>query len=233
MWFFKTDLKFSNSRWKRLLPWLLEIRKFWLVLVVCASAVGLAKASLWLGIVNSSDGSECEDLLRVVGWVLDVLGISIAVFGIERRLNRFGGRSIIGVVFASAVAWIKRFPFYSPVLEFKSDGDLVLTTDLKAHGRFLPNRETIEERIAWLEKREDELTVKFFELQNLIEQNDKKSVERVEKLRAQLVAKQVEDQNRAGRVIASDAGWEIVGLFLILVGITLSTIPDVVASLFR
>lgn len=205
-------------QWRRWGQWLfVQPKRIWLFLGVIAAVSVFA------------DWGGCRfDLPRVerlpyAGWVLEMLGVLIAVYGFNHRLGLFG-QSISSAV----LSWLQTFPMLSRDHRVTAGTGHLRASGSTVHATLsvpMPPNATLEERIERLERVVDNVDGELSALRQNAERDvnnlRNEITERLGDIRGEI--SDVRDQTSEAH--AGGAGVELLGLALVITGLTLATIP--------
>jgi hypothetical protein len=214
----------SPRRFALLPGWLLGSKYFWfvvgVVLVFCAAD--------WIG---HCSGKPHETRLTWAGWVLEVTGVFAIVVDIVKRERFFGRPSIFGDV----LAWLRRFPLRKRNVVIAATG--TSTSIVVGRGRLDAWHSTgpdaaVEARIASLEQN-------FYRLRESSQQEQDRLGKEINELQSALAheRKTREEQlatasKKLEETAVGDSYVELLSIIAVFVGLTASTVPDLVVLFF-
>lgn len=210
-----------SSRLKPVLAWLGEAKYFWLALAVVAIALLLAVRP-----------AASQQLIRLTGLGLQILGILTVVWGISETRALFGHPSVL----RKTMAWMGRFPLprRSKTVHVSASGVAVASASARAHVIHGPgSNPTVEKRLEALEKNITSLHQRISELEQELE----RSAQRVtDDLRNEQKVRSAEDQQIRQTLEATGTGGvhiSAIGALWLLVGVILSTGAPEIANLVQ
>ena len=208
----------DTTRFKRIVPWLAEARYVWLALFVCLIAFG----------VSLRPGSS-EQVIRLTGLVLQILGLATVAWGISETRALYGHRPW----FSIARGWIERFPLRRRSVVLRAEGIVSAAAVLRARAHVthsVPPGATVEERLSALEKN-------IGSIHERIGATQKDLDEHIEGMKSAVndEAHKREVGDAEGRKlveITATGGVHItaIGAFWLFVGVTLSTASGAIAG---
>lgn len=202
--------------------WLWQGRKGWAPLVLVAITIFMC---IFLA-RTTSDG------LRFAGVILQLLGVVTVAIGLRDRRQTFQRPSF----YQRFVQWLRSFPKYSPkphILEMRGVASASMGGSAYAFGwQGTPPGATVDQRFAVIEKNLE--TVKQLAL-DAQKQNQESASKIREELDAERRERSASDQAlrlKVENIGAGNLNLEAAGVFWLIVGITLGTIPNEVANFF-
>jgi len=200
-------------RWLRaLFFWLLEARIFWLALLVAGGAIACV-----------TQPCVTEATIRIVGMLLQLLGIGTVAWGIRETRSLFGRPSLVEL----SRQWLGRFPRLTPI-SFTGTSSAMLTLGGTAQGYGTASASlnaTIEERVVALERNIHLLHERISGTQHLIDSGLRKQAEALK----EEASKRAEDvQGVNAKLEATETGGlhiSAMGALWLFVGVIMNSIP--------
>ena len=209
-------------RWLRaFLSWLWEARHVWLALVVVVVAMLLVARK-----------GVTEPQIRIVGMVLQILGIGTVAWGIRETRVLFGRPDI----FRLSRDWIRRFPVYGGRVVTGSVNITVPGATLQARGYVSavagPNA-TVDARLEALERNLWYVNDRIDHIQAEMDQNARAQRQALEQEQQTRVK---ENQELSAKLEATETGGlhiSAMGALWLFVGVTMSTAAPELAKWFN
>jgi hypothetical protein len=224
----KKKLVLTRAAWGRLPGWIAAPRLFWWAIFVILSALLFG----WL--IGELSNTDKIARIRYSGLLLDLCGLFSVAVGLSRKLNLFHGSTILGAVRKAFTDWIRQFPLVSRSVVIQGVGSIVIASGATVSGRGTsktnPN-EPLENQVAFLLRRNDEITKQLFDLHDADRTMEQKLGTEIKELRSALQTEISQVQTRTAEAQVGQVGWEFVGLVWICLGIILATVPELVAQL--
>jgi hypothetical protein len=203
--------------------WVWEARRGW-------GSVGLVVLVLLSAIVVPRSLDDC---IRYAGLTLQILGVVTVAIGLRDKRQTFERPGLVQLF----RAWLRRFPRYSPephVISTQGVASAAGVGSAYAYGwHGLPENATIDDRLATFEKNLDTVKRLALDAQKQVQNEALKTAKRLEDER-----REREDAHRALNEKLENFGtsnlyFETAGVFWLIVGIVLGTVPTEVAMIIR
>ena len=224
-WIRKQQIGF---RLKKLGQWLAEGNSLWITLLGLGSALGVG----WVVGRFGAAEKTLADQLRIGGWWLQVLGVSMVAIGLKQTRDLFDVPSVK----EQALNWLKRFPKVFARREIIK-GTISIEGapgKMKAYGTVEPKPDaSIEERLNALEEKYKQLNQKLIAARNEIEVEAQRLDENLEEERRTRDEADAAIREQLESFSVGGLHLESVGLIWLLVGITLGTLSGEVVDLLR
>lgn len=198
--------------------WLKELRLFWLALLVVALALGF-----------SLRPGATEPEIRLVGLVLQVLGIGTVAWGIHRTRVLFGHPTFVDQL----CSWLKRFPAGGKRVVSVTGNVTLPPLSVQGRGQTVasagPNP-TLDARIEALEKSVRLMNTRINQTQCQMDEGFRR---RDELLNEEKQTRVKEDQALCEKLEATETGGlhiSAMGALWLFVGVTLSTAAPEIAK---
>jgi len=209
--------KQGTAPWCR---WFADARLLWCFLFFVVVACVIAD---WIGC-----GKPRVDRLPIAGWALEIGGVVVVALGLSRKINLYGGESFR----SRAVSWLLRFPMLrqDKVVQTSGVGTLSAvgaTANITGEVR-VPDDATIEDRVALLERQMRTLPDQLADLRQRIDEGDSQLRSEM-RTKIDAIGQQLDQVKKTNeRANIEDVGWEIGGLGWVIVGLTFTTVPQLV-----
>lgn len=171
-----------------------------------------------------------EETIKIVGMVLQLLGILTVIYGIEETRKLFGHPSTV----ASSWQWLKRFPPFGGRTIYttaKFSGSSSLSARGRVSTKVDPNT-SVESRIEALENDIERLHERISMTENEIDSKFRKHKQDLEGERS---TRESEDQKILTKLEATEMGGvhiSAMGAVWLFVGVILSSIPKELSNWF-
>jgi hypothetical protein len=170
-----------------------------------------------------------EQVIRLTGLTLQVLGIGTVAWGISETRALFGHPSFV----SKTKAWFGRFPLLrsTHVLTATGVAALGLTGKARAHVTHRPTAPTIEARVEALENNVTSIHTRITETQNEMDDGLNKAAEA---LKRESQAREDEDKTIRHKLEATGTGGvhiSAIGASWLFVGVVLSTASTEIAKI--
>ena len=212
----------QTANWiSRIFVWLWEAYRLWIAIFAVPSVFLIC----WTALPN------WEPRIRFTGMLLELMGLATVAFGIRETRSLFGRPSLLQV----GRDWLTRFPkFRYDVRIIVGSGGIALGgVSGSAFGRSGPApTETLEERVAILEKSVNQAHFLIHETQRKLDQEGQ---QRQNALKAEKQEREDGDSKNKQLLEEAAAGGlylETTGAFWLVFGITLATASNELAKLF-
>ncbi|MEX2125491.1 MAG: hypothetical protein WD795_16480 [Woeseia sp.] len=216
----------SIDAWGRMLRLLASYPRFWACIFVVAGA-------WYLGcVLGEIYDNERADGIRYSGWLLEICGLFSVAVGLNRKLKVFHGLTIWPLLKKGLDNFIKQLPFIRRRVVIQGTAGIVFATGARVSGQGtsrISRDRPMEDQVAFLLKRNDEITDGIFKLHDADRAIEDKLTAELNDLRAVLQAELARADTKLEK--AHEVGWESVGLIWIFAGVTLATVPDLIVSL--
>lgn len=208
------SLRIVRARYERLLR---SARPAWTLL-----GIGAVLGALTYFLTCYS--SMC-DWLSAWGVTMEVVGVSMALWGLQKRPELIDETPIT----ARVKAWCREFAtsWYRPEPPpINLSGGVILSSDSSMSGWGTVGLPTLEQRLDALEARvAKDIPALYSEIGTLRQALSEHQTKTDEALRR--------DRETVRKVAASGVAWELVGVLLVLVGLIVSALPQVFPSACR
>ena len=203
--------------------WIWEARRGWgtiaLVAVIVFAAIPVAKS--------------LEDGIRYAGMILQILGVVTVAIGLRDKRQTFERPGLVQIF----RGWLSRFPKYAPkshVISMQGVASASAVGSAYAYGwHGLPQNPTLDDRFAVLEKNLDTVKRLALDAQKQAQEEAARSASRLEEERRN---RETADRALSAKLESFGTGnlhLEAAGVFWLIIGIVLGTIPDEVAALVQ
>ncbi len=214
-------MEFNRKFWHISLwfSWLKANKYFWLF--VLAAIVAILSVD-WVG---CQIGGSRLTRLPISGWLLEVLGVSTLVIGLNKKLKFFGKVGLWGHV----VAFFREIPLfrYNSNQNESISSSIQFGFDAKDIPSFTPNAEaSLNERVDSLEIEIQRINAaSFSQAQSLKKTLDELRQEYTEKIN--LTDRKLNELKRSNIDLQTEGfGLELFGICCVLFGLSLATIPN-------
>jgi hypothetical protein len=212
---------FSISRVKQLWPWLVEARYAWLALgVTCAALIVALRPH------------TSEQVIRLTGLILQLLGIGTVIWGISETRALFGQPSFA----AKAKSWLVRFPLRRKNIVLAAGAGSLGAATCKGRGYVTkaagPNP-TIETRLDALEKNISLIHERINATENEMDEEFRRAADA---LKTEEQARQSDDGAIREKLETTGTGGvhiSAIGALWLFVGVTLSTAGIEIAEFLK
>jgi hypothetical protein len=210
------------SQLKAIPPWLADANDVW----ICAGVLGIA-------LIVAFRPGTCEPIIRIVGLVLQMLGLGAVVVGIAKTRALFKLPSLL----AKAKAWARRCPFRKPATQTISGAGIAVGTAFgkgSAYGKSKPGQNpSTDDRLDALEKNVDNIHARITSIEVDLNSELQKSASA---LLRESQARQADDQEIRKKLEETSAGGlhiSAIGTAWLFVGVFLSTAAPELAALLK
>ena len=206
---------------KGLWAWLKKPRLFWVMLAVLLVA---GAAAFW--------PETTEARIRVTGWVLELFGLGTVAWGLEQTRSEFGRPSF----FTNSRAWWNERPRLRGRVVSAAGHASIGAFRGSARGQTLytpSSNQTLEERVGALETQFQTMSMRIEQTQ--VDLNQEVSA-RKDALAEEREAREKEDATIKRKLETVETGGlhiSMIGVVWLAAGLTLSTIPNELLSLWR
>lgn len=207
----------TYERIRALGPWLAEAKYVWIA--IGSSAIAL--------VVSLQPGTS-EQLIRLIGLALQVLGIGTVAWGIAETRPLFGRTPILG----AARAWFARFPLRRREIVLAAAGISMASATIKARGHLTHGPGPVPTTEARLEALEKNIGALHDRITSTQREHDEQNHKSREELEAEKASREAEDERTRGMLETTATGGvhiSAIGATWLFIGVVLSTAAPEIA----
>jgi hypothetical protein len=205
---------------KRYIDWFKEGKFFFIYLILLAFIIELD---------NLNVGFEIETNIRIYGLLLQLIGSITLVISLRERLILFKGWKLIDFF----KDFFRRFPSKGKHIYLNVNDSIHIQSSTNAEIRRLFNpSEDINETLRYFNEEINSLHEKLTKFRNELKLDLKKIDSKMEEHKSQISKELFETKKLVTDSSVSNIWLDLFGIFSILTGLVLATIPDIIAKFY-
>lgn len=205
--------------------WLARANIAWLFI---ASLFVVSILGDWVGCFADRGGL---DSIRYSGWIFEILGLLSVAIGLNKKLDLLDQKGI----WQRIKEWARQWPILSQDAVVGTMGAQLgaFGADLRGRGNVsIDESQSFAAQVKFLLEELERLRDEFSAAMDQQRKDTSELRKEVRRIEETLKGEIKRMASKSAKAQVGDVGWEIAGLFWVLIGVTLATVPEAIAYVF-